>query len=54
MPKPRVRVVFGLMLVILAIFWLTGNLRQTPSAKAPGLDFQVPSPATRPVSQHQP
>ena len=47
MRKPRAGVLFGLILVILAIFWLTGNLTRTASLKAPGLDFQVSSPETR-------
>ena len=40
-------VLLGLMLVILVILWLTGNLKQAPSVKAPGLDFERSEPATR-------
>jgi hypothetical protein len=44
---PRNGVLLGLMLVILVILWLTGNLKQAPSVKAPGLDFNSSQPATR-------
>jgi hypothetical protein len=45
--KPSHGVLLGLVFVILVILWLTGNLKHTPSAEAPGLDFNGSQPATR-------
>ena len=47
MSRQRSCVGLGLMLVILAILWLTGNLKQAPPVIAPGLDFNSSQPATR-------
>ena len=40
-------VVLGIVLFLVLILWLTGNLKQAPSVKAPGLDFDSSPSATR-------
>jgi hypothetical protein len=40
-------IVLSIVLFLVLILWLTGNLKQAPSVKAPGLDFNSSPPATR-------